>query len=251
MKTWILFLALFSLLKAGFSCSIAPDNFCSSVSQFPTHPVIRGTVIREVDHGIEVAVEEVYRGMETRSTITIWDGEDWECTGTFPMNAHLMAEVGQTVVLLLFPVPEEPVNSWERAGDYVAPNFYLSTVVLYQNGNEFEGEYYLGFDGQTQSVKAADLVEELSACAPGEWDSLQLEIRSTTSEIFLQGLVSSPVKISLYNLAGQLVAKYDIEPGQLPYLIPLSELGRGVFIFDLQGRNGLLRREKIFLQQAG
>ena len=248
MKNCILFIALFFLLKAGFSCSFAPGSFCQSISQFPTHPVIRGTVIKEVDHGIEVAVEEVYRGVETRSIITIWDGEDWECTGIFEMKVNLIAEVGQTLVLLLFPVSEEPGNSWERAGDYVAPNFYLSTGVLYENGAEFEARSYQGFDGQKQSVLLADLVEELSACSPGAWESLQVEIRSTTSEIFIHGQTSNPFHIVIYNLAGQLVARYDIEPGQLPYLIPLTELTRGIYLFDLQARNGLVRRKKIRLQ---
>ena len=74
-------ICLFSI--STFACSCwGPNTFCDYASQeaywAPTL-VVKGTKIRNVDHGMDFEITEIYKGEESRKVIRIWGDLGWLC----------------------------------------------------------------------------------------------------------------------------------------------------------------------------
>ncbi len=130
MKQALAILILF-YSETAHACSYVPWSFCHTCDQFQLNPVISGIITDTVSHGIRLSVIGVFRGLEQRDTITIWDGTDFDCNGPFSMAAkglgHIYGEdttiIGDTVIVVL-PAIDSIENTWDVIGDYRRPDYF-------------------------------------------------------------------------------------------------------------------------------
>ena len=97
-KLYYSLFVLFSFLQAGICCSVVPISFCESSERFDSSVILSGVILSEDIDGIDLEVMEVFRGLEMRSTIRIWDGTDFDCNGGWSMSASDLGEVGDSLV---------------------------------------------------------------------------------------------------------------------------------------------------------
>ncbi|MEM8910046.1 MAG: T9SS type A sorting domain-containing protein [Bacteroidota bacterium] len=123
---WITFPAL--------ACTFNPISFCETPAYHPEHLVLSGQIVAKDDDGIDLKVLSIFRGVEQRDTIRIWDGTDFDCNGFFSMAASLLGAINDSVVLIL-PKIETIENTWDVLGDYRRPAFTDHTTLLHiKNG---------------------------------------------------------------------------------------------------------------------
>jgi len=119
----LLFLTYFS--TSSFACFCwGPDSFCEFIEDTNTDGydlIVKGTNIREVAHGMDFKITEIYKGEESKEVIRIWGDLGWLCrwyTSRFP--------VGGEYYFALYRMREEedigsqrdPASPFEKEGDY-------------------------------------------------------------------------------------------------------------------------------------
>lgn len=112
-----------------FPCTIIPKTFCKSIQNNPDYLIVSGKIISIDSDGLDLEVIDVLRGQETKSTIRIWDGTDFDCNGPFPMSCLSIGNVNDSVVISL-PRIEDKENTWDVIGDYRRPDPYFHTSEL-------------------------------------------------------------------------------------------------------------------------
>ncbi len=118
-------ICLFSIQAFACSCG-GPRSFCEYVSQEANRGpelVIKGTKLRNVEHGMDFEITEIYKGVETKKVIRIWGDLGWLCR----WYAGSFAD-GEEYYFALFQIYEDsenphsqtnPVSPLEKDGDYV------------------------------------------------------------------------------------------------------------------------------------
>lgn len=124
MRTIFIILALLILQTDSYSCSWSPRSFCETSEAFVTmHSnliVVSGVVSTSDSDGVDFDVIEVLEGVESRTTLRIWDGTDFDCNGLHSMAAGDFLRVGDSLVIIL-PLIDSIENSWDQLGDYRMP----------------------------------------------------------------------------------------------------------------------------------
>jgi len=73
----------FSFFQSAFACSCGgPNSFCEFVTQdtdWGPDLVVKGTKLRNVDHGMDFEITEIHKGIEAKSVIRIWGDLGWLC----------------------------------------------------------------------------------------------------------------------------------------------------------------------------
>lgn len=137
-KGQLLFCFLLLSIYTSIACSYNPESLCSSLSLIPDHLIVSGQIIGIDDDGIDLKVIQVLRGEESRETIRIWDGTDFDCNGFFSMSASDLGNINDSVLLVL-PMIDSLENTWEITGDYRRPHFMFHTTALRIKNNILQG----------------------------------------------------------------------------------------------------------------
>lgn len=126
----------FILMIAGSlnACTFFPNPFCEAPLANPDDLVVSGQIVGIDDDGIDLKVIQVFKGVENKDTIRIWDGTDFDCNGTFSMAASLLGNLEDSILIIL-PVIDSLENSWDVIGDYRRPDFvsFFSTLPIQNN----------------------------------------------------------------------------------------------------------------------
>ena len=73
--------------------------------------------------GIDLEVIDILAGSESRDTIHIWDGTDWDCNGLFSMAASDLGGLNDSIIVIL-PLIGSIENTWDVLGDYRRPDYF-------------------------------------------------------------------------------------------------------------------------------
>lgn len=128
MKKLILVSFIF-FFQNGIACLGPLSSFCYMQFSRPNDLIVKGTIVSSGSSSIQLKVIEVLRGVETRSTIPIWDGTDFECSGNISMKASGIGVPGDTILAVL-PKILSVQNTWDVIGDYVRPMWLFEHTVL-------------------------------------------------------------------------------------------------------------------------
>jgi len=147
MKRYIftfLFFTLF-IFQSAFACScFGPSSFCEFVSRdidWASNLIVKGTKLRNVDHGMDFEITEIYKGIESKRVIRIWGDLGWLCR----WYASSFAD-GEEYYFALHEIYVDTENPW-------------SPSPLEKNG-----DYYISFCGKTYWHKSdEDLRDELES----------------------------------------------------------------------------------------
>lgn len=140
MKSKICFLFLFLVCQTVslYACSGIPKGFCYVHAQRVNDVVLKGTMVASGSQSVQLQVLEVLSGIETRSIITVWDGTDFKCTAQFSMKASYMANLGDTMLIIL-PKITSVVNAWDVIGDYRRPYYLFEEPILFVKSDTVRG----------------------------------------------------------------------------------------------------------------
>lgn len=167
------FIGLFLCIQhLGSSCTIIPNAFCTTLDLFPDNLVISGIIVSIDSTGIDIEILEILRGEESRETIRVWDGTDFDCNGIWSMAASDIGELYDTIIIIL-PKITEAENEWDVPGDYKRPDPYWQTSELIVEGGNAEG--FISGD----------------AIAPSEYNIWMLEYNELKNAILSEGDCSS------------------------------------------------------------
>ena len=248
----IFFLSVFLLSGlAAMACTFAPRTFCYTASYFEQTTVLRGVYVRDVYRGIRIDVLDVYRGSENRDTITVWDGTDFDCNGTFPMNASLLGSPGDTLVLIL-PEIDSLENAWEVLGDYRSSLLWLYTPILTQQGDSLTGAYSQPFDPENR-IALNDFVDNQGQCyseaTPIAPEKEELAIRvfpnPASSFLYVEQNENRSIHLSLYDLKGRLLLQSEAN-GET-FQLDISTLAKGLYAIEIRSARGK-KVEKLLIQ---
>lgn len=232
---------------ALLACSFIPPPFCETAGDFPNAIIVRGKIVDKFPNGIDLQVLNTYRGdIATQSTITIWDGPDIDCNGTFTAHASDLGALDSTVLLLL-PQIDSLELSWDVIGDYrCLTNFFIYAHALPQIGNDIVGLVGMGL----QSVPVSDLTTVLSQCTNDINTQVQnpsnalpvMSISYFNHQLQLQAAIPDAI-LELYAISGQKVYQQSTDSQQLAY--PLPALSSGMYITLLRTAQGRYSRKII------
>lgn len=138
MKIAVFIAILLGLHYSGSSCTILPDAFCRTLVQFPENLVLSGVIVSIDSTGIDIEVLDILRGEESRDTIRVWDGTDFDCNGIWSMAASDIGDVYDTIIIIL-PKIIQIENEWDVIGDYRRPDPYGHTSELKVKEGNAEG----------------------------------------------------------------------------------------------------------------
>jgi hypothetical protein len=111
------------------ACSWIPVPFCGTSNARPDDVVLSGKIVNVDLDGIDLEVIDVLSGSESRDTIRIWDGTDWDCNGLFSMAAADLGGLNDSIIVIL-PLIVSIENPWDALGDYRRPDYYEYTPNL-------------------------------------------------------------------------------------------------------------------------
>jgi hypothetical protein len=111
------------------ACTYTPESFCATSSSFSESLIVFGKIVSIDNNGINIEVIDLLRGEESKTTIRVWDGVDFECNGNWSMAAAELGEINTTIIVLL-PKILEKKSDWEVIGDYRRPDFFGYTPDL-------------------------------------------------------------------------------------------------------------------------
>lgn len=247
---FLLLLSLFGFYSSVLACSFSPDPFCSNARDFPDQLIVAG-VISGVDiDGIDLDVIRIIRGEESKTTIRIWDGTDFDCNGLHSMAADNIGVVNDTVILML-PKIDSIRNVWDVIGDYCTPDFYVHSKVLRVKNNIVRGfiqgvagapdEYiiwefdYAAFVGSfLEEMDCSNItdVNELS-----ESNSVLVFPNPATDNLWID--IAKATTFSIHDIIGNSVSIGNLKSGRNN--ISIEELRRGLYFLYLGEGNRTLR----------
>lgn len=134
----IVLLFLLVQIKVLSACSGFPVAFCQLHAKQPNDLVFSGVIVAKGTQSLQIKVMDVFRGAESRSVITIWDGKDWYCNGNVSMKVESIGSVGDSIVAII-PLINSIVNPWDVIGDYSRPEWRFAEPVLRISGDTIYG----------------------------------------------------------------------------------------------------------------
>ena len=115
--------------QSVLACSWIPVPFCGTSNARPDDVVLSGKIVNVDFDGIDLEVIDVLTGSESRDTIRIWDGTDWDCNGLFSMAAGDLGGLNDSIIVIL-PLIVSIENPWDVLGDYRRPDYFGYTPNL-------------------------------------------------------------------------------------------------------------------------
>lgn len=239
--------ALFLVQGKADACTIIPPSFCTNANFDTTELVVKAKVIAHINSGVRLRILEIWRGRESRSEITVWDRESWDCNGLlFSGDAKMLFPLNATVWVSLQKV-DMPNNNWEQTGDYRTP-FLIGQEwhpVLTQQGTFVSGAIENGNRG---SMPVALWLIKLKSCVNGVHAqprypaSQALRFDPVRGILQVADSMDENTEIAIFNMAGQSVMAGRPARGE----ISLHSLSPGIYVVRLRGE-GFAEARKIML----
>lgn len=135
-------IAALMLGQGALACSWIPSPFCATSNERPDDVVLSGRIVGTDMDGIDLEVIHVLKGSESRDTIRIWDGTDFDCNGLFSMAAADLGGLNDSIIVVL-PMITTIENAWDVLGDYRSPYYFGATPSLIIRSGLVNG-YYAG-----------------------------------------------------------------------------------------------------------
>lgn len=229
-----------SFLSPSFACQyIAWDiPFFDGVKRDDSM-IARGKVVEKTDTYLVVELIEVYRGDETRCQIKIYNGGDYNCTGTvFDYELLYFGEVGQTLLFHADEITSELYGP-EAIGEY--RNMYArvgkSNILMHpiiQEGNTLKGDFTEGVTSLKVNEVAKRLadfgVQRLLPLSRPLCGSHTLSIYPNPSLDYfsIKTNIEEEAELLVYNTTGQLVLRKEAVAREEKIL--LDNLASGLYL---------------------
>tara|TARA_B100000508_G_C11465660_1_gene282087 strand:- start:398 stop:1045 length:648 start_codon:yes stop_codon:yes gene_type:complete len=201
-------------------------------------------------NGIDLLVIDVLRGTESRDTIRIWDGTDFDCNGIFSMAAADLGKVNDSIVLVL-PQIDSMQNSWDVLGDYRRPDYYTYIPSLKWSNGILNG-LAIGMTGDMPSnqllkVKYSDFKDQwkknngcLGLTSMKEGLSTQEFVRyqnpiSSTLNLTFNSVSENAINIQIFNSHGALIISQSIIETEVD--IDFTVYNSGIYVVRLYQNN--------------
>jgi hypothetical protein len=248
----ILLFAFLAVSVTAIACSGIPKSFCYVKTLRPNDNVIYGVITVSSGHSIQMNVIHVFSGAETRTTITVWDGTDFNCNGNIPMNAAGLGSVGDSIIAIL-PLISVPQNTWAVAGDYARPYWLFETVSLSVKMDTVWGyitgaaaapvfKYrYSDFKNywETHNNDCLALTTDIKKINE---DKIRLSI--SADQITVNSISGELVSVKLYSMDGKLISEL---PPHIKQELICSHLPSGVYILQIGTNTNAVLTRKIIL----
>jgi hypothetical protein len=248
MKILYLNLILLFLYQGLQACSFAQDPFCWALTQFPERNVLTGVIVSEDTTGIDFAIIEVLRGEETRDTVRIWDGTDFDCNGTWSMAAADIGELMDTFILVL-PRIDSLENEWDVMGDYRRQDWQFDVIelqVVQGIANGFitydsnlpppnQRVYEYPYDALRLSILEGGVCPRIvQTSAPASPQSAIRLNNPFQAQLHLQFPPEASVThLRIYASSGEVVFQ-QAAPGSRQLELDLSSLPAGLYLLEVQ-----------------
>jgi hypothetical protein len=234
MKSAVTLMLALGLHLTAAACSIIYLPFCKVGEWNPEHALLRGTVLSHHPDYIELQLEEVWRGEETRPVVRIWNRQSWDCNGLpFDGRADRIGAVGQRV-WVFSELVDSVAYGWETPGDYYAGYDYVTAYYAREDQGQVTVVLDEEFPGEPQTVSLGSFENRLRQCVPGLRETPQPvaaarvgydAARQRISLIFTPAV--TPVSVTLYDLQGRQAVP-DLAPAELAG-ISTAGMARGLY----------------------
>lgn len=231
-----------------WACSFHPLPFCESVDSNRT--LIFGKIVDTISHGTRVAVIHVYRGIETRDTIIVWNAIE-DCMG--PYEVGLTSYTGQDSVFLVLPLIDSSVNAWDVVGDYKMDLQHGNQTVLGVYNSEVQGFIKGPYMYPQMGVNSYDLTAFIAWLESGDdcnnlrylsvnevspFSEVAVYPNPTVDNLTIKNLPTG-TNVELLNLSGQVLNTFETGTTQ----ISTEHLAAGTYLLKInyQGESGFRR----------
>lgn len=257
-KKLLLFAVLILLAFHAYSCTIVPRTFCNSIQINQDYVVLTGKITSMSANGVDLEVIEVLRGEETRTTVRVWDGTDFDCNGPWDMSTNSLGQLSDTIIISL-PKISVVENTWDVIGDYRRPDPYSFTSELQvRNGVAYgliKGEFTAPDEFNVLSFDYANFVDvimtnnECRDIISGVEDLEGFEnitfANPITSTLEIQNVNASTLQdIKVYSISGQLIKHQKIDQAS-DIKVDLHQSPNGLYVFEIVMRSGQRKTFKL------
>lgn len=242
MRTIVLLLsAICFAVPEIFACSFAQTSFCQNASEFEDELIVAGVITSVDDDGIDLDIIKLVRGNETRTTIRIWDGTDFDCNGWHSMAATNIGALNDTVIVML-PQIDSLENIWDEIGDYRTPFFWTESKILRVQDNVVKGfisgiqgspvgsgVYDFNYDAFLDSWLQEMDCSQILSVDDGPDNSLSIFPNPTSDILFIESDIESTYLI--YEATGNIVVRGSLGIGT--NRMNIQQLPSGLYFFQL------------------
>jgi hypothetical protein len=250
MKRALLIITLLGFTATVLACTIEPIDFCTASRHYSNRSIISGKIISYESKHLLVEVIDVIKGIESKKTITIWDGEDYvwcQSTGEVKsMKSTQIGSIGDSVLLLLEKI-DSVKNSWEQIGDYRTPDNYDVVGILQIENDTIQGGFDKGkngfadFSGKVEYNYFKEYFATWNGCENITKTSIKehkntqdfFRYDATNKQLIIPNASEFDV-LEVYTLDGRKVLS---KTGNIDAQIGLSQLPKQVYILNTRRRN--------------
>lgn len=255
MKT--IFTLILSLLLglSAWACTWNPQPFCNSVDS--SHTLIYGRIVDTIPHGTRVEVLNVYRGVETRDTVTVWNAM-YFCMETVEVSLGNYG-IGNSVFFIM-PKVDSSEYGWDIVGDYIMNVLEEKELVLRLDGDTVLGfisgtnlapplfqynvyAYHLdGFKAWLDSAGSCNDLITVSINEVSAFDAVAVYPNPTNDYVAIKNLPMGAT-VELLSLNGQHISTIEANAEH----ISTSHLAAGTYLLKInyQGETGYRRIVKL------
>jgi hypothetical protein len=116
-------------------------TFCEATIAIDNDLIVSGEITYVDSIKLRLRIFDIFKGDETKDTITIWAGTDFECNGLFSMSTNELGEEGDSIIIILPKIDSANIeNDWDVIGDYRRPYYLCITPNLRIENSSVFGE---------------------------------------------------------------------------------------------------------------
>lgn len=235
MKKFNLLLFLFlQFISNIYSCDPIYISFCDSNKELVEEKVFVGKILNQNSQNTEFEIIEILKGLESESTITVWDGSDLECNGTFSMSTAAYGSVGDTVILIVQPISTIE-NTWDVINDYRRPSsINYTTYLRVDEGFLWDNDLQVSYDDFMTNWDEDGCENIVSNKRPIQF-SLKMYPNPASDQLRIKNEDSLWKYYSIISLNGQVVETRS--PLHNSNIIEVASLNAGFYILKIWDKN--------------
>jgi hypothetical protein len=97
-------------------------TFCEATTGIDNDLIVSGEITYVDSIKLRLRIIDIFKGVETKDTITIWAGTDYNCNGVFSMSTSILGQKGDNIIIILPKINSTNIeNVWDVVGDYRRP----------------------------------------------------------------------------------------------------------------------------------
>ncbi|MDX1909618.1 MAG: T9SS type A sorting domain-containing protein [Bacteroidia bacterium] len=249
-RIWTLLLLTGLWFSPAMACSYFVSNFCEMGHppyEAPEFVLVRATVAGQGNHYVDLAIQEVWRGTETRTHVRVWDMGSFDCNGDFfNGNADQLGQPGDQVWAWLYPI-DTAMSAWETPGDYRAFHDKTNRWFLQESAGLITGAV-TSYEPDTYTP--AQLLNVLSGCVdnlletPFIPQAPEITFRAANQEIAVFSTVAGEISLEIFDLAGR--SRGATSGNSEGVFLSTAPLSGGVYVVRVR-QNGLNTVRKILV----